>query len=70
MTAASKLTLSPNPATSVVNLTWEGTGEEAVLTLINAQGKAVQQQVVKGHSHQLQTSTFSSGLYVVSAARG
>ncbi|MES2733493.1 MAG: T9SS type A sorting domain-containing protein, partial [Bacteroidota bacterium] len=65
--AAASLKLSPNPASDQVNLSWDGLGEaETVLTLVNAQGKIVLQQVVKGvNTHTLNTASLASGLYFV-----
>ncbi|MES2732524.1 MAG: RICIN domain-containing protein [Bacteroidota bacterium] len=65
------LLLSPNPANDVVNVRWEGLGEEeTVLTLVNAQGKTVHQQLVKTHEHLLATGALANGLYVVSLRSG
>ncbi|MES2733495.1 MAG: carbohydrate-binding protein [Bacteroidota bacterium] len=61
------LTLAPNPASEVVNVSWEGfTKEAVVLTVINMQGSQMTQQVVKGNQHALHTNAFSDGLYLVS----
>ncbi|MES2730179.1 MAG: carbohydrate-binding protein [Bacteroidota bacterium] len=65
--ANASLKLSPNPADEAVNLAWEGLGEEeAVLTLVNAQGTIVYRQAVKGGLHQLSTSVLTNGLYICS----
>ncbi len=61
------LSLTPNPANDQVQLDWKEVREEdAVLTVVNAQGKLVHQQVVRGTSHQLPTAKFSDGLYIIS----
>ncbi|MES2732526.1 MAG: T9SS type A sorting domain-containing protein, partial [Bacteroidota bacterium] len=70
--AAASLKLSPNPASDQVNLSWEGLeGNGVALTIINAQGKQVHQQTVKGaSSHLLNTAHLSNGLYIIQLGSG
>ncbi|MES2734073.1 MAG: carbohydrate-binding protein [Bacteroidota bacterium] len=72
VTATASLKLSPNPASDQVNVTWEGLeGEAITLTVVNALGQVVHQQGTKGiSSHQMNTSQFGNGLYIVSLHSG
>ncbi|MES2732525.1 MAG: glycoside hydrolase family 9 protein [Bacteroidota bacterium] len=72
MASAVSLKLAPNPASEFVNLAWEGVGEGAVtLSIVNAQGNQVHQQVVEGAStHLLNTAHLSSGLYIIRLQAG
>ncbi|MES2733690.1 MAG: cellulase family glycosylhydrolase [Bacteroidota bacterium] len=60
------LRLSPNPASDLLNLAWEGLDSDVMLTIVNAQGQRVHQKMLTGEStHQLSTASFSDGIYFV-----
>ena len=68
---APTLQLAPNPATNQVQLSWTGLGSgPATLSVINVQGRLVQQQLVKEATQLLNTAGLSQGLYLVKVQVG
>ncbi|MES2734301.1 MAG: family 43 glycosylhydrolase [Bacteroidota bacterium] len=67
LAAATSLKLSPNPASDQVNLEWENAGQEGVsITIVDMKGAVVYSSAANtGHSMQLNTGHFQSGIYAV-----
>ncbi|MES2732841.1 MAG: carbohydrate-binding protein [Bacteroidota bacterium] len=65
--ASPSLKLSPNPASDLVEVSWENVESEGVsITIVDMKGAVVYSSAAKtGNSMQLQTGNFQSGIYAV-----
>ena len=65
------LTVSPNPATDWLNVSWEHTGKPVTLDILSIQGQVLRSmELPTGNEHPLNVSDLPAGLYLIRLQAG